>query len=85
MNALLVVVSLKVWNEDLEGNISRNWYKIKNGSEVIAMELCSGDRLLIDGIGNLEIIGLHYKSKETGENPYQSLEITCGLMTNEIV
>lgn len=81
---LLTVVSLKVWTEDRDGNIFSSWYKIKNGNDVIEMELCSGDKLLIDGIGNLEILGLHYKSEETGKNPYRSLEITCGLLTNEV-
>lgn len=82
---MLTVVSLKVWTEDNKGDICSKWYKVKNGSEVIELELCSGDKLLIDGIGNLEVLGLHYKSEETGKNPYRSLEITCGLMTNEII
>lgn len=79
------MVSLKVWREDEEGNTDSTWYKIKNGSEVIEFDLCSGDRLLIDGIGNLEIFGIHYTSEKEGNNPYRSLEITCGLITNEIV
>lgn len=79
---LLTVVSLKVWIEDDVGGISNKWYKVKNGNEVIELDLCSGDKLLIDGIGNLEILGLHYKSEETGKNPYRALEITCGLITS---
>jgi nucleoid DNA-binding protein len=82
---LLTIVSLKVWIEDIHGNISSKWYKVKNGDEVIDKDLCSGDKLLIDGIGNLEVLSLHYKSEETGKNPYRSLEITCGLMTYDIV
>jgi hypothetical protein len=73
---------MKVYGEDEYGDLEKTWYKIKNGEEVLDMELCSGDRLLIDGIGNLEILGLLYKSEETGKNPYRSLEITCGLITN---
>lgn len=80
---MITVVSLKVYTEDKDGNISNKWYKVKNGNDIIEIDLCSGDRLLIDGIGNLEVLGLHYKSEETGKNPYRSLEITCGLMTNE--
>lgn len=83
MNALHNVVSLKVWKEDSEGNINKQWYKVKNGAEVIEMELCSGDILLIDGIGKLEIFGLNYYSNETGKNPFRSLDISCGIMTNE--
>lgn len=80
VNALLYVVTLKVWKEDSEGNVlDRQWFKVKNAEEVLDMELCSGDKLLIDGIGNLEILGLHYRSEEYGINPYASLEITCGL------
>jgi hypothetical protein len=74
---------MKVYGIDENGDDERQWYKIKNGEEVLNMELCSGDKILIDGIGNLEILGLHYKSEETGTHPYKSLEITCGLITNE--
>lgn len=81
---MLTVVSMKVWREDEEGLPVAKWYKIKNGKEVIDMELCSGDKLLIDGIGKLEILGLYYKNIETGDNPFHSLEITCGLLTSEI-
>lgn len=77
---LLYVVTLKVWNEDTEDGIpQKKYYKVKNSEEVLDMELCSGDILLIDGIGKLEILGLHYRNEETGKNPYHSLEITCGL------
>lgn len=74
---MLHVVSMKVYDEDDNGVIDKQWYKIKNGEEVINMELCSGDQLLIDGIGKLEIIGLYYKSIADGEHPFRSLEITC--------
>lgn len=74
---------MKVWREDEEGLPTSKWYKIKNAKEVIEMELCSGDKLEINGIGKLEILGLYYKNIATGEHPYQSLEITCGLLTNE--
>jgi hypothetical protein len=77
---LIQNVSLKVWKEDSEGNMSNKWYKVKNSSDVIKMELCSGDKLLIDGIGYLEICGLDYRSATTGEYPYESLTIICGLI-----
>jgi hypothetical protein len=69
---------------DEKGNVDRNWYKVKNSQEVYDMELCTGDKMLIDGIGNLEILGILYVSEETGKNPYRSLEVTCGLLTNII-
>lgn len=79
------VVTLKVWIEDNDGLLENKCYKVKNGKEIIEMELCSGDKLLIDGIGNLEILGLHYKDEIDGTHPYRSLEIICGLITNNIV
>ena len=79
------IVTLKVYGDtDEEGNVDKNWYKVKNSQEVYDMELCTGDKMLIDGIGNLEILGILYVSEETGKNPYRSLEVTCGLLTNII-
>lgn len=79
------IVTLKVYGDtDEKGNVDRNWYKVKNSQEVYDMELCTGDKMLIDGIGNLEILGILYVSEETGKNPYRSLEVTCGLLTNII-
>jgi hypothetical protein len=76
---------MKVYKEDKDGNvIDRQWYKIKNAKQVLAMDLCSGDKLEIDGIGTLEIFGILY-NKDDGKNPYESLEITCGLITNEVI
>lgn len=79
------IVSLKVWTEDNNGNLHNQWYKVQNGEEIIDMDLCSGDKLLIDGIGNLEILGLHYRNEKDGIHPYHSLVITCGLITNEVI
>jgi hypothetical protein len=75
------IVTLKVYGDtDEKGNVDRNWYKVKNSQEVYDMELCTGDKMLIDGIGNLEILGILYVSEESGKNPYRSLEVTCGLV-----
>lgn len=79
---MLQIVSMKVWSEDEDGEITNKWYRIQNAEEVLDAELCSGDRLEIEGIGNLEILGVRY-DHETGKNPYRSLEIICGLLTNE--
>jgi hypothetical protein len=76
------IVTLKVYGDtDEKGNVDKNWYKVKNSQEVYDMELCIGDKMLIDGIGNLDILGILYVSEETGKNPYRSLEVTCGLLT----
>jgi hypothetical protein len=82
VTSLIQKVSLKVWKEDSVGNMDKEWYKVKNGSDVLKLDLCSGDKLFIDGIGYLEICGLDYESKRTGENPYESLTIICGLIIN---
>jgi hypothetical protein len=76
------IVTLKVYGEtDEKGNVEKAWYKVKNGQEVYDMELCTGDKMEIQGIGNLEILGIYYLSEETGKNPYRSLEVTCGFIT----
>jgi hypothetical protein len=79
---VLHIVSMKVYRENENGDIDKKWYKIKNGEEVLKMELCTGDQLIINGIGKLEIIGLYYNSQETGSHPFRSLEITCHKITN---
>jgi hypothetical protein len=64
--------------EDFGGDIDKRWYRIKNGEEVMKLEICSGDTINIDGIGKLEVYGVYYKKDTESKNAYHSLEITCG-------
>jgi hypothetical protein len=64
-----------------EGKMKREQYKIKNAKGVIDMNLRSGDTLLIDGIGRLEIYQVVTQIETVGKNPYRHLEIVAGKVT----
>jgi hypothetical protein len=75
---LFSIVTLKVYKE-VDGEVDKKWYRVQNPDEVIALEICSGDTINIDGIGKLEVFGVDYESRPQGRNPFQSLIVTCGI------
>lgn len=75
------VVTLKVYRE-VDGDLEKEWYRVKNGEEVIALDITSGDIMNIDGIGSLEVYGLQFQQSNRDNNPYKALTISCGVVAS---